>query len=203
MDQGVIANFNKYYIHPSYRQALKAVKDDPNMILSDFWKSFNIYMCIKHTDAAWREVSHTSMNGVWKALSPQFVNSVQGKDQEEGKKILKNLVEIFKKLDINFGGKGLSKAVQVPFAGTANEELVELETMQGQEEDEEELLPVKKFQTKLMANRFSFMEKALTIFENQDPNFERFSKVATSVRDSFQCYRIIYDEKKKRQCKHP
>ena len=85
-----------------------------------------------------------------------------------------------------------------------NEELMKLETMQGPEEDEEEeILPVKKFVTKLMADGFSFMEKALTIFENQDLNFERFSKVATSVRDSFQCYRIIYDKKKKRQCKHP
>ena len=44
---------------------------------------------------------------------------------------------------------------------------------------------------------FNFMEKALTIFENQDPNFERYSKVATSVRNSFQCYRITYDKKKK------
>ena len=70
MDQGVIVNFKKYYIHRTYRQALKAVEDDPNMTLSDFWKSFNIYMCIKHIDAAWREVSQTSMNSVWKDLCP-------------------------------------------------------------------------------------------------------------------------------------
>ena len=49
-----------------------------------------------------------------------------------------------------------------------------------------------------MANEFNFMEKALTIFENQDPNLERFLKVTTSVRDSFRCYRIIYDEKEKK-----
>ena len=49
--------------------------------------------------------------------------------------------------------------------------------MQGPEEDkEEEILLVKKFKTKLIANGFSFMGKALTIFENQDPNFERFLK---------------------------
>ena len=76
---------------------------------------------------------------------------------------------------------------------------MELKTMQKPEEDEEEeILLVKKFETKLMADGFSFMEKALTIFENQDPSFERFPKVATSVRDSFQYYRIIYVEKKKK-----
>ena len=85
-----------------------------------------------------------------------------------------------------------------------NEEITELETMQGSEEDkEEEILPVKKFETKLMADGFGFIEKALAIFENQDPNVERFSKVAISVRDSFQCYHAIYDEKIKGQCKLP
>ena len=50
MDQGVLANFKKYYIRRTYRQALKTMKDDSNMTLSDFWKSFSIYMCIKHID---------------------------------------------------------------------------------------------------------------------------------------------------------
>ncbi|KAI6651905.1 hypothetical protein LOD99_4805 [Oopsacas minuta] len=77
---------------------------------------------------------------------------------------------------------------------------MELEAMQRQseQEDEEEILPIKKFDTKMMAEGFSLIEEALAIFENQDPNDERFSKVATSVRDSFQCYRIIYNEKKRK-----
>ena len=57
---------------------------------------------------------------------------------------------------------------------------------------------MKKLETKLMADGFGFIQKALAIFENQDPNVERFSKVATSVRNSFQRYCVIYDEKKKK-----
>ena len=101
IDQGVIANFKKYYIRRTYRQALKAMENDTNTTLSDFWKSFNIYMFIKRIDAAWCEVFQTNLNGVWKALCPQFVNSNQGFNQEENKKILKNFVEIFKKLVID------------------------------------------------------------------------------------------------------
>ena len=131
MDQGVIANFKKYYIRRTYRQALKAVEGDPNMILSNFWKSFNIYMCIKHIDAAWREVSHTSMNGIWKALYSQFVNNVQGEDQEKDKKILENLIKIFKKLDIDLEEEGFQKLFESYLQELKNEELMELETMQG------------------------------------------------------------------------
>ena len=48
MDQGVIANFKKYYIRRTYRQALKAVEEDPNMTLSGFWKSL-ISTCVLNT----------------------------------------------------------------------------------------------------------------------------------------------------------
>ena len=187
MDQGVIANFKKYYIRRTYRQALKAVEEDPNMTLSGFWKSFNIYMCIKHIDAAWHEVAQTNMNGVWKALCPQFVNNAKGFDQEEAKKILENLVEIFNKLDIDLEEEDFEELLESHSQQElTNEDLMELESTQGLEEEEEEneeILPVKKFETKLMAEGFSLIEKALTIFESQDANVERFSKIAMSVRE--------------------
>ena len=48
-----------------------------------------------------------------------------------------------------------------------------------------------------MARGFSLFEEALLVFEAQDPNVERFTKVAAAVRDAIQCYRVIYDEKKR------
>ncbi|KAI6646855.1 Tigger transposable element-derived protein 1-like isoform X4 [Oopsacas minuta] len=182
----------------SLLQALKAVEDDHNTTLSDFGKTFNI-SCVKHIDVAWHEVSQTNMSGVWKFLCPQFVNNFQ-EFQQEDKKILENLVGIFKKLDINLDEEGFEKLFEPHSQELTNEEPMELETMQRQseQEDDEEILPIKKFETKMMAKGFSLIEKALAIFQNQDPNDERFSKVATSVRDSFECYRIIWNEKKRK-----
>ena len=134
------------------------------------------------------------MNDVWKALCPQFVNSVQGLDQEDDKKILENLVKILKKLDINSEEDDFRELLESHSQELTNEELMELETMQ---RPEEETFSEKKFETKLMPDGFGFIGKALAIFENQDRNVERFSTVAISVCDSFQCYCIIYDEKKR------
>ena len=47
-----------------------------------------------------------------------------------------------------------------------------------------------------MAEGFGLIENALATYENQDPDEEKFSKVATSIRDSLQCYCLIYNEKK-------
>lgn len=202
MDQSVIANFKKYYIRRTYRQALKAVDDESTSVtLRDFWKEYNIYDCVKNIDAAWREVSETNMKGAWKTLCPQFALFSREFDQEEEtKKIFDSLVDLSQKLDLDLEEEDFEELFEAHPEELTNAELMELGEMQGREdqEQEEEPVPVKKFETKLMAEGFSYLEKCLTIFESQDANAERFSKVAARINDAMQCYRIIYDEKKKK-----
>ncbi|KAK8753037.1 hypothetical protein OTU49_002173, partial [Cherax quadricarinatus] len=80
-----------------------------------------------------------------------------------------------------------------------NKDLLELEEMQHKEEQEEqdETVPSKKFEMTMMAEAFSLIERGLRMFELQDPNIERFSKVSTGVYNSILCYRLIYNEKRK------
>ena len=37
----------------------------------------------------------------------------------------------------------------------------------------------------------------MLVFEAQNPNVERYMKVAAAVQNAIQCYRVIYDEKKR------
>ena len=48
-----------------------------------------------------------------------------------------------------------------------------------------------------MARGFSLFKEALLVFEAQDLNVEQYMKVAAAVQDAIQCYRVIYDEKKR------
>ena len=48
-----------------------------------------------------------------------------------------------------------------------------------------------------MAREVSLFEEALLVFEAQDPNVERYMKVAAVIQNAIQCYRVIYDEKKR------
>ena len=40
-------------------------------------------------------------------------------------------------------------------------------------------------------------EEALLVFEAQDVNIERYTRVAAAVQNAIQCYCVIYDDKKK------
>ncbi|XP_068229455.1 tigger transposable element-derived protein 1-like [Palaemon carinicauda] len=154
MDQGVIANFKKYYTRRTYRMALKA-----------------------------------------------FVNDFGGFDQEGiNKKILSTLIGLSDKLELDLQEEDFEELLESHGEELSNQDLMELEAQQRVEEEEEEETPVpmKKFETKLLAEGFSLIDKAIALFEQQDPNIERCTKVANQLNDAIQCYRIIYDEKKKK-----
>ncbi|KAK3876082.1 hypothetical protein Pcinc_019094 [Petrolisthes cinctipes] len=81
-----------------------------------------------------------------------------------------------------------------------NDELRELEKQRKEveEAEEEEVeMPTKHFQTKLMAQAFTLVDEALAIFESQDLNEERHTKVSSAVHDALKCYSVIYEEKRK------
>ena len=84
-------------------------------------------------------------------------------------------------------------------AGTAKkcQELGAQRKDEGRQEEEEVTEELKRFTTQEMARGFSLCEEALLVFEAQGPNVERYTKVAAAVQNAIQCYRVIYDEKKK------
>ena len=53
------------------------------------------------------------------------------------------------------------------------------------------------------ARRFSLLEKGLLVFEVQNPDVEQYTKVEAAIQSAIQCYRVIYDEEKKKKSYYP
>ena len=51
--------------------------------------------------------------------------------------------------------------------------------------------------SKKLAEAFHMLENAMAVFEEQDPNSERFTKVYRGVTECISCYKVILEEKKK------
>lgn len=66
----------------------------------------------------------------------------------------------------------------------------------GNNERDVEAEPLHEFKIKELANAFAYLDKAMAVFESQDPNAECFGKVTRAIEDSVACYRQIYEEKK-------
>ena len=55
----------------------------------------------------------------------------------------------------------------------------------------------KRFMTQEMARGFPLCQEALLVFEAQDLNIQRYTKVAAAVQNAIQCYHVIYGEKRR------
>ncbi|KAJ8792345.1 hypothetical protein J1605_019901 [Eschrichtius robustus] len=87
-----------------------------------------------------------------------------------------------------------------PESKLTDEDLMELEAQRKdkeRQEEEEVTEEQKRFMMQEMARGFSLLEETLLVFEAQDPNVEWYTKVAAAVQNAIQCYRVIYDEKKR------
>uniref|UniRef100_A0A673CZT8 HTH CENPB-type domain-containing protein n=1 Tax=Sphaeramia orbicularis TaxID=375764 RepID=A0A673CZT8_9TELE len=181
MDQGVIASFKAYYLRRTMAQALDRTENQENFNLKDFWRGYNIRDAIKNIANAWNEVKQTNMNGVWKKLCPQFVNDFHGFEETCESLETDDITEL-----LDSHGEELS-----------SEDLIELEKQMIKEDESIETPEPRHFTTKGLAEAFSLLEQAMARFEAEDPNMERFLKASRGVMDSVQCYREIWEEKRK------
>ena len=141
------------------------------------------------------------MNGVWKNLCPQFVHNFRGPEKvdEESKEVSSSLVTLSKKLELDLQEDDFTELLAVPHEELTNENLMELEAQRKdkeRQEEEEVSEEPKRFTTQAIAREFFFIVEALLVFEAQDPNVERYMKVAAAIQNAIHCHHVIYDEKK-------
>ena len=141
------------------------------------------------------------MNGVWN-ICPQFVHNFRGfkKVDREAKEVLSNLVTLSEKLELDLQEDDFIELLAVQQEDITNEDLTELEAQRKdkeRQEEEEVTEELKRFTMQEMARGFSLFEEALVDFEAQDLNVERYTKVAAAVQNAIQCYRVIYDKRKR------
>lgn len=200
MDQGAIATFKAYYLRTTFSKAVAATEND-EVTLRDFWRSYNILDCINNIESAWKGVTEKCMQGIWKKCLKRFVNNVAVFEKDEDvDAINKTTMELAKVLNLEVEVEDIEELVQYREGELNTEDLIELEAQQNLAEEEEnenmEEVP-KKFTVKGLAGVFSKVNAAMLQLESMDPNVERFTKVERQISQVLQCYREIYEEKKK------
>ncbi|KAK1327439.1 hypothetical protein QTO34_014153 [Cnephaeus nilssonii] len=195
MDQGVIASFKAYYLRRTLAMAFRATEKDKELTLNDFWKSYKVLAAVKNISDSWDEVKQTNLNGVWKKLCPQFVNDFHG-FEDSVEVVIKNVVELSKQLDLEVEGEDVTELLASHREELSTEDLTQLKQQFIEKEDTPTPVP-RRFTSKELAGAFAMIEDALARFEAQDPNSDRYTKVARGVMDSLWCYKEILEDKKK------
>ncbi|CAM2117596.1 unnamed protein product [Caretta caretta] len=83
-----------------------------------------------------------------------------------------------------------------------NEDLIELEQQKVAEQEDdvstvEDTPPRKVLTSKVLAEAFQYLEAAMSLFEEHDPNIEHSASVNRGTSNMYSCYREIFKEKKR------
>ena len=131
----------------------------------------------------------------------QFVHDFCGceKVDEESKEVFSNLVTLSEKLELDLQEDDFTELLAVQHEELTNEDLMELEAQRkDKERQEEELTEEPKIHDAGKGQGdFLLFEEALLVFEAQDLNVERYTKLAAAIQNAIMCYCVIYDEKKR------
>jgi len=103
LDQGVIWAFKVHYTRQSMIRIVDAMDISDEMEVCDFWKQFNVALCLTLIEEALVDVKSESVNACWRTLWPDCVNEFTGFTlQDQYTEVLKEIVDVVKKV----GGKG-------------------------------------------------------------------------------------------------
>jgi hypothetical protein len=199
MDHGVIATFKTYYLKKTFDMLVKAV-DDKNMSVKEFWQNFTIRDAIMLVGEAWAAVTSMCMNGVWKQMCPYLVHDCKGFAVDEDlNQTIEKIVQLanivgFNEVDLDDVVDVLSDKEEF-----LNEDLIELKEEIREvagEEGTEEGEVVRMLTSERLSEALRIIDEALAIFDEEDPNTERSSKVKREVLASVRCYAEILKERK-------
>lgn len=204
MDQGVIASFKAYYLRRTFSQAIKMTTGDEAMTLAEFWKAFNIKNCIENVKEAWSEVTSSNLRAAWQRIIPNCANGFKGFKDE-----VNRVINDITKLGIDLGLTEIEKGdvqdlLQSHDKELDDEDLIDLERERAYDDqmddnDEQIDVPPKEFTLKEMDEMFRVAEIFKDKILNGDPNLERSMKVRQEIENSIRCYRVLYEEKRKKK----
>ncbi|KAK1327413.1 hypothetical protein QTO34_014174 [Cnephaeus nilssonii] len=110
--------------------------------------------------------------------------------------VIKNVVELSKQLDLEVEAEDVTELLASHGEELSAEDLTQLK-QQFIEEEDTPTPEHRRLTSKELAGAFAMIEDALARFEAQDPNSDRYTKVARGVMDSLRSYKEIWEDKKK------
>lgn len=197
MSQGIVSTFKAYYLRRTFEKLLEAVDKEDGPTVDDVWKHFNILYAVKIIKDVWNEISIENLKSAWKNLCPQFVQKYES-FLNPIESVTETVVQIANRLNLEISSDDVIELLNNDESESSDDNLVHKVERDAEEDDEEveETTPAPGFTIERLSEAFQHIESALKIFETDDPNFERSSKVIAAIKNDFDCYKEIYHEKK-------
>lgn len=193
MDMGVISTFKALYLKETFTQALLAVDpSNPRRVdLPQFWKQFDVLNAIESAWKCWNSISEYNMKSMWKNLFPK--RDLNEAETQTNDQITEEIVKLGQELEFTDLTETVVKDMIGPMAAAlTDQDLIEIdnenEKGDGNDDDENDEEKEPKIHLKKIMEGLDFMEKAMQIFAEYDPDVGRRLEVKSNIENSMKPY---------------
>ncbi|KAM9607502.1 tigger transposable element-derived protein 1 [Trichechus inunguis] len=201
MSQGVASTFKAHYLKRTFEHLLETTDGEDKATVREFWRNYDIMDAVDNIAVAWEELKPATMNSVWKKIWPECVQFQSFSQTDNITRLQQNIVTLAKNVTFEEVVEAdVGQLLQSHEEDLSNEELMQLEQewAAGEEESEDAPPALRQLTTEALSVAFSHFEAGLQILTSNSPDDEWKSKVSRAINDAVNCYRELYNEKKRR-----
>ncbi|XP_045674446.1 tigger transposable element-derived protein 1-like [Phyllostomus hastatus] len=200
MGQGVASTLKAHYLKRTFEHILEATDGEDTAMIREFWRNYNIMDAVDNIAVAWEALRPATMNSVWKKLWPQCVLSQDVAQSDDATQLKQNVVSLAKTAAFETVVEAdITQLLESQEDTLSNEELMQLGRRPAAEEESGDAQPaLRQLTTGELSTAFSHFEAGLQLLTSSCPNDEWKLKVSRAINDAINCYRELYNEKKRR-----
>lgn len=190
MGQGICTTFKSRYL-------VKIFEKFSNELhltnLQYVWTDFNIKNAVDLVADAWNDISPVHLNSMWKNLWPECVYSYDNMFVSSLSEAISTIINASKNLGFgDFCEDNISEYLHYHDNEFIGEELECAKRKIDAADDEK---TVRVLSLDKLTTAFGLMEEALKIFDENDSDRQRSTKVSKTVNESISCYKNLLKEK--------
>ncbi|XP_006860315.1 PREDICTED: tigger transposable element-derived protein 1-like [Chrysochloris asiatica] len=201
MGQGVASIFKAHYLRRTFEHILEATDGEDKATVREFWRKYDIMDAVDNIAVAWEELKPATMNSLWKKIWPECVQFHSVPQTDNIVRLQQNIVSLAQNVAFEeVVETDVGQLLQSHEEDLSNEELMQLEQERaaGEEESEDAPLALRQLTTEALSAAFSHFEAGLQILTSTSPDDEWKLKISRAINDAINCYRELYNEKKRR-----
>lgn len=200
MNQEVMVTFKLLYLDHTFEDIHKALVDDEELTVLQYWKRFNILHCVRFIAKAWQAVTQSCLLNGWRNILPDTTSDSVGFEEDNMTRVLGMAKALpgdgFQELDENdiwdmmeAPGRELNDTEVLELVGEKQNDIV-LE-----EEDDDRVGPSPTLTMSNLKKIMSHYEQLTNLIQEADPSFERKEAVTAILDRGIAPYKKIYRER--------
>lgn len=200
MGQGVASTFKAHYLRRTFEHILEATDGEDPAVIREFWRNYTIMDAVDNIAVAWEALRPATMNSVWKEIWPQCVQFQSVSQTDNIAQLQVNIVTLARTVAFEeIVEADVDQWLQCHEEALSNEELMQLDQEPAGEAGGEDTAPaLRQLSTAELAAAFSHFEAGLQVLTSCSHSDEWKLKVSSAINDAINCYRELYNEKKRR-----